>query len=215
MSLRAWTLLLVALCAVGWWFSPVSPRDAHVPAAVDGVATRCVLPPRTGALDAPLQSEVPRGMAPIQLQAATLTPVAGFSIDARVLSREEYSMGRESDLSPLDLALGWGRMRDDDVLEQLDIEQGARFYSYRWQQALVGVSFEQIARSSANMHLIPADAPAAEALKRVRAGDRVRLEGWLVNADAPDGWHWRTSTTRDDMGAGACELIYVCAVTRL
>lgn len=215
MSLRGWTVLLVALAVVGWWFSPVSPRDAHVPASVDGTTTRCVLPPRTGALDAPLQSDVPRGLAPIRLQAATLTPVAGFSIDARVLSREDYTMGRESDLSPLDLALGWGRMREDAVLEQLEIDQGARFYSYRWQRALVGVSFEEIASSSANMHMIPADAAAAEALKRVRAGDRVRLEGWLVNADAADGWYWRTSTTRDDMGAGACELIYVCAVTRL
>ena len=59
-------------------------------------------------------------------------PVAGFSIDARVLSREEYAVGREADLSPLDLALGWGPMRRDDVLSQLKISQGARFYTYRW-----------------------------------------------------------------------------------
>lgn len=215
MSLRNWMFVLLAVAAIGWWFSPVSPRDAYVPAAVDASAQRCVLPPRVGALDPPLQSQVPRDMGPIRLRAGTLTPVAGFSVDARVLSREEYRVGRESALSPVDLALGWGRMRDDDVLGQLEIHQGARFYRYRWNRSLVGVTPQDIARSSANMHMIPSDAAAAEALKRVRAGDRVRIDGWLVNADAPDGWHWRTSTTRDDTGAGACEVVYVCSVMRL
>ena len=215
MSLRLWTVVLLTIAAVGWWFSPVSPRDAYVPPAVTGSPSPCPLPPRVGALETPLQSDIPRGMAPVRLQAATLTPVAGFSVDARVLSREDYTVGREADLSPLDLALGWGPMRDDAVLSQLEIDQGARFFSYRWQRGLVGVTQDQIARASANMHLIPGNALAADALKRVRAGDRVRLEGWLVNADAADGWSWRTSTTRDDTGAGACELVYVCAVTRL
>jgi hypothetical protein len=41
----------------------------------------------------------------------------------------------------------------------------------------------------------------------------VRIEGWLVEAVAPDGWRWRSSTTRDDSGNGACELIYVCSIT--
>jgi hypothetical protein len=46
----------------------------------------------------------------------------------------------------------------------------------------------------------------------VRAGDRVRIEGWLVEATAPDGWRWRSSLTREDTGNGACELVYVCAI---
>ena len=26
---------------------------------------------------------------------------------------------------------------------------------------------------------------------------------------APDGWRWRSSLTREDTGAGACELVWV------
>lgn len=37
-----------------------------------------------------------------------LTPLASFNIRARVLSTENYYFGREADLSPIDLALGWG-----------------------------------------------------------------------------------------------------------
>ena len=65
------------------------------------------------------------------------------------------------------------------------------------------------------MHLIPSDAASAEALHRVQQGEHVRIDGWLVQANAPDGWHWRSSLTRDDVGAGACEVIYVCAITPL
>jgi hypothetical protein len=156
---------------------------------------------------------VPASLAPFRLQAATLKPLAGFSVEARVLSREDYSVGREADLSPTDLALGWGRMRDDDVLSRLDISQGGRFYSYRWEDQ-PPLPPPEIVRSSANMHLIPANEAAAEALRRVRKDDRVRIDGWLVEAEATDGWRWRSSTTREDSGAGACEVIYVCAIER-
>ena len=39
-----------------------------------------------------------------------------------------------------------------------------------------------------------------------------RLDGWLIEADAPDGWTWRSSLTREDSGDGACEVIYVCSL---
>jgi len=201
---------LLALAALGWWFSPLSPRVPAVAAPMAGVP-RCPLPPQVAAGDAPLQSPVPGDLAPIRLQAATLTPLAGFSVDARVLSREDYHTGREADLSPTDLALGWGRMRDDDVLSRLDISQSTRWYHYAW-RGDPPLPPGDIVRSSANMHMIPATRAVADALHTVRRDDRVRLDGWLVEADAPDGWRWRSSLTREDSGAGACEVVYVCAL---
>jgi hypothetical protein len=35
------------------------------------------------------------------------------------------------------------------------------------------------------------------------------LRGFLVEARADDGWRWRSSLTRDDTGARACELVFV------
>ena len=40
----------------------------------------------------------------------TITPLARYTITAVVLSRERYHNDREADLSPVDLALGWGPM---------------------------------------------------------------------------------------------------------
>ena len=42
----------------------------------------------------------------------TITQFATFSLKAKVLSKENYSFGKESDLSPMDLALGWSYMSD-------------------------------------------------------------------------------------------------------
>jgi len=86
----------------------------------------------------------------------SLEPLANFDIEARVLSKESYSIGREADLSPLDFALGWGAMSDSSVLAKLSISQGGRFYYYRWENE-PPIPPEQITMQSANMHLIPAN----------------------------------------------------------
>jgi hypothetical protein len=206
-------LLLVAVL-VGWWRSPVGPRRHRAVEPAPGVSVGCPMPPSLGAAGAPLQSPVPRDVAAFRLKPATLQPLAGFSVDARVLSREDYRSGRESELSPTDLALGWGRMRDDAVLARLDISQSGRWYRYRWSDD-PPLPVDEIVRSSANMHVIPGNDAVARALARVREGDRVRMDGWLVQASAPDGWTWRSSLSRDDSGQGACEVVYACTLSVL
>jgi hypothetical protein len=46
----------------------------------------------------------------------TVKPLAEFRLTARVLSRRNYSLGRDAKLCPVDLALGWGPMSDERVL---------------------------------------------------------------------------------------------------
>jgi hypothetical protein len=66
-----------------------------------------------------------------------------------------------------------------------------------------------IAQHSANMHIIPAGDPIEKELMRIRKGHIVRLGGYLVQVNAPDGWSWRSSLTRSDTGGGACEVVLV------
>jgi hypothetical protein len=136
-----------------------------------------------------------------------ITPLAKFRIRAKVLSREDYRFGREADLSPLDLALGWGRMSDEAVLRNITISQSGRWY--RWRTDAFPIPRREIETHSANMHLIPANDRIEEALDDIDAGQVVELRGLLVRADADDGWRWVSSLTRNDTGARACELVYV------
>lgn len=214
-----WLLLFIAIAAAAWWLAtPSSPPGGANPSsltstAVTHAASDCRPPPRLAGADGAVQSDAPSDMSPFALANATAKPLAGFSVAARVLSRREYGSDREADFAPLDLALGWGRMREDAVLSQLDISQGGRWYRYRW-SAQPPLPPDEIARSSANMHMIPASPSVAAALADVEEGDAVRIDGWLVQVNASDGWRWRSSLTREDTGGGACEVVYVCAVTR-
>ena len=154
----------------------------------------------------PWQQEL-RDAATLRHGDYVLTPRAEFAIEARVLAVERYRWDGGAGLAPLDLALGWGPMSDSALLERFEVTQGARFYTLYPQDE--GVDLTLALRHSANMHLIPASATVRRTLDSARAGQVVSLRGRLVDAARPDGFTWRTSLTREDTGAGACELVYV------
>lgn len=146
-----------------------------------------------------------------QLGVFSLQPRARFDVEARVLSTERYRMGISADLTPLDLALGWGVMSDQAIVDQLTVSQGARWYILRWGQQAPAPERE-IMRSSGNMHIIPADDAVRKQAFALRVGEFVKLTGYLVDAQGPNGFRWGTSLTRDDTGDGACELFLVESV---
>jgi hypothetical protein len=167
--------------------------------------------PADGAIapNEPLQTDA-NGAPAIVIGRWTLTPRATYDITARILSREDYRFDPISDLAPLDLALGWGPMSDNQVVKALEISQGARFYSWRPVTESLPIELLEVTKHSANTHVIPANAYVASKLARLRRGGQVvHLAGLLVDGARDDGMTIRTSLTRDDSGAGACEFMLV------
>lgn len=178
------------------------------------VAWRMFNPPVPEPSPGVLVAEAPQQWGPEadaqwQRDVHSFTPLADFALSARVLGREDYRAGREAELSPTDLALGWGPMSDSAVLEHLDISQGGRWYRYRWGAEGPPIPPADIVRSSANMHMIPADPEVAAVLDEVREGQVIELRGKLVEIRSGDGWRWRSSTSREDSGGGSCEVVWV------
>jgi hypothetical protein len=164
--------------------------------------------PATGVLtgETPQQIDLEQG-AQLTRDGYTLTTRARFELTARVLARADYHFDAGAALVPVDLALGWGRMSDSAVLARIQFSQSNRFYYWRVED--FPIPRQEIESSSANMHLIAADASVRRQIERVRVGQLLRLRGFLVDAARADGWQWRTSMRRDDTGNGACELVYV------
>lgn len=158
------------------------------------------------AANAPRQQNM-SGNRKLSVEGYSVHPQAHFEIKARVLSRKNYYMGREADLSPVDFALGWGRMSDQRILDKFTISQSNRFYFWRAKE--LPIPRNEVISSSANMHMIPANSRVKKLLSEVHKGHVIKLKGYLVNVDAPDGWRWRSSLTRNDSGNGACELVWV------
>lgn len=137
----------------------------------------------------------------------TIKALAQYKIKARVLSRNNFSVGRESKLSPVDLALGWGPMSDQSVIDQIEISQSNRWY--HWKTDKYPIPRDQISLNSANVHIIPKDEVVEAKLDKVYKGSLIEMKGYLVEVNASDGWHWKSSLRRDDTAGGSCELFWV------
>ncbi|MBQ5310545.1 MAG: hypothetical protein ILP19_00670 [Oscillospiraceae bacterium] len=146
-----------------------------------------------------------------------------YDIEALVVHTKSYSgMSLGDRLAPVDAALAWGQVAAKNDSIDFHWHQINRYYMWSVDSyndiADVG-GIDGVSCQSANNHLIPADKIAERQIKRLKRGDHVRIKGYLadVNATKPDGsyFYWNTSTTREDTGAGACELIYVTDVIML
>ena len=135
-------------------------------------------------------------------------PLAHFALDARVLHQKIYRYDRGAALVPVDLAVGWGPMSDQAVLDQLEISQSARFFWYQYQRQ-PPIPSEEIVSHATNLHLIPSNKAVAAQCKSVRTGELIHLSGLLVEATGPEIGTWRSSLSRTDSGNGACELVWV------
>ena len=163
-------------------------------------------PPGVLAPDDPVQGELEK---PTQFfkNGVQLKARASFEISARVLAKKRYHFDPLATVSPIDLALGWGRMSDLTVLDQIDIHQGQRFYF--WSTERFPIPRKEIQEHSANMHMIPADSSVEHRLNAARHGQVIALRGYLVDVAWPRGAPARTSLRRDDTGPGACEIVWV------
>jgi len=185
-----WRWLLVLILAYAAWNAWQSRPVTHAP---------CVL-----AAAAPEQNELAAPLPAFERAGYRVTPLQSFALEARVLAAERYRFGREADLSPVDLALGWGAMSDSAVLDGIEISQANRFYF--WRTHTWPVSRRVIERHSANWHVIAGSDAVRATLDRLRAGSVVELEGELVDIEGREAG-MATSLTRNDTGPGACEIL--------
>lgn len=167
------------------------------------------------ALAAP-PTQAPTDRAPFEVTRGDLRlrvkPRATYAVRGLVLDDSRWLLDRWEDVSPLDLTLGWGPAVRPEVLAELDLVTENRFAT--WTCDAPGVTRRELQASIANHHLVPADAAVEDALDEVGEGDVVYLEGLLVDVDVlgPGGAierRYRTSLTRADEGATACELLWV------
>ena len=72
----------------------------------------------------------------------------------------------------------------------------------------------ELTRNENDEALAPAAPPRIliiddEAAIRESLETLLTFEGFLVDIKRDDGWHWNTSLTREDTGAGGCEIVFV------
>jgi hypothetical protein len=163
----------------------------------------------------PVQVAVAPGTVPLwRVGGFTFTPLATYAITARILDASAYSHDAWSDVCPLDLALGWGPMSDPTIYEQYDITQYDRHYIWRY-SGDAPISEDEVNTHSANTHVLPANDSVRDILFTFQRHDVVRLAGYLVHIDLPDGSGITSSLVRTDVGDGACEVLWVTKAEKI
>ncbi|MEN8221883.1 MAG: hypothetical protein ABFR36_01380 [Acidobacteriota bacterium] len=140
-----------------------------------------------------------------------ITPVAEYSISARVVSARSYSRKWTSSLAPVDLALVWGKLADKNMDDFISYKQRNRWYFYRYSPDCP-VDNNYIIAHSSNNHIVPSSYNLSIAIKSIRKNDLIRIEGYLIRVSGfskKRKVNWGTSTTRTDTGDRSCELIYL------
>ena len=172
--------------------------------------TVITFPPGVTAPDQPRQTKL---TAPKEWTVGefSIQALAGYDIKARVLSRNNFSLGKESELSPFDLALGWGPMSDQSIIDKIDISQSNRWY--HWHSDKLPIVSRDVSLNSANVHIIPKDETVENQFDDVYKGSLLEMKGYLVKVTIAKGWRWISSLRRDDTGGGSCELFWVEEVT--
>lgn len=162
-----------------------------------------------------LAPDPPRVTAPaaqppsLQRDDYSFNALASFDAKARILSTKRYAGAREARIAPLDLALGWGQLSDTTRLKSVDVAQTERrvlFQSYDPEYPDA-----EMETNLMNVHVIAADAEIEKRLKDLRAGNIVRLEGWLVEAVGRDGWRWK-GQPRERAPAAPATLLWVHSI---
>lgn len=149
-----------------------------------------------------------------ELDGFNYMPIASFSAKARVLSISSYHNDKMSEFCPIDLAIGWGRMSDQKIIDKIEIKQQHRWYV--WQTKNFPIPRKEIESSSSNVHIIPATETIYDKLDEVVRGNIVQISGMLVNVKKQDNkFVWKSSTKRNDTGSGACEILWLEQITIL
>ena len=143
-----------------------------------------------------------------------ITPLAEYKVSGVVVSKKSYSDDWEGEISPVDLAIAWGKLAEPECDRYITFSHSHRWYRYQWKD---GSPFDvsYVIAHSANNHIISARKNIDRALKMIKKRDRVVLEGYLVNLKGTYQGRevaWNTSMSRTDTGNGSCELFYVSKV---
>ncbi len=138
-----------------------------------------------------------------------IIPLKNYEIEARILSKKKYTIGEDSDFATYDLALGWKEMSDIHYLEKIKISQRNRWYYWRTKDR--SIPREIISYNSSNHHIVHANEKIKKQLSNLKEHQVIKMTGYLINAKNINypNIELKSSLTRKDTGAGACEVFYV------
>ncbi len=131
-----------------------------------------------------------------------------YKIKGQVLATYHYlPFSTSNKMSPVDVGLAWGYLLNEPDFKNMKChETGFRRLICTSPPSL------DVEGLYSNNHLVASNKETKRLMKKIKKGDYIQIEGYLVNmywGTKNSRSYWTSSTSRFDSGDGACELIYV------
>ncbi len=201
-------LLIAAVLAIGLGVivpKLEGPQDRQIAVAQADLPRFAARPPLS-----PRATPVQTDIAPFEVNLGNGfhgTVTHRYTLAGQVLLRRPYEWDATAQISPVDLAIGWGDMAAPDVLERFMFAGGKRLVHIRATEAATDLN--AVMAHWSNTHIIPTTDSVRDAALALQPGQKVRLHGYLIKVSGPGGLTWDGSTSRDDRGYSACEIMLV------
>lgn len=168
----------------------------------------------------PFQTELTEDQKPFTIKTDDekeylITPVFQYEINALVVSENNsqnpldivHKMWGDT-LNIKDLCMVYGENLKTNIYKKISFSNGS--FSCRFEGPMEYFSKFNLSEVS-NNHLITNNPEILSKLEKIKIGDQVKLKGYLATYST-EGFYRGTSTSREDMGDGACETIYLTNV---
>lgn len=134
-----------------------------------------------------------------------------YRVVGEVLSASTYSLAFTNEFFDVDIGLAWGD-HVPSLKEKYTFDQDHRWLFWRSDSPVSEADRLDVTTHVGNQHIIPAEGHSAidRAVRWARKGDLVAIEGYLVTI-LDSAWQplAHSSTSREDTGGGACEIVWV------
>lgn len=110
-------------------------------------------------------------------------------------------------LNAKDICVIWGDNIKDSIYQKFQFTSGTWTCYWRTYDQAAWSAFSQ--KHISNNHLLAEDKALSKVIMNARRGDQIYMKGHLVKYSHDGGFTRGTSTTRDDTGEGACEVVFV------
>jgi hypothetical protein len=157
--------------------------------------------------------------------------IAGYKVSGRAVAEYNYRgftawigtlIGGNSgynDIAVKDVAITFGDLARIENHKRMEYVMGGfRHILFRPKDTSIindMGSLENVYRCVTNNHLVPANKDVEKLIKKIKVDDYVQISGYLINAYWQKGnyiYTLESSTSREDTGNGACEIILVESV---
>ena len=140
-----------------------------------------------------------------------IEPVAEYELWGLVVTHNNITgitdiMHTKDSVDIKDICVLWGSNVSNNNYQRMNFSSGDFICYYQYPY---GVHFQ--GNELSNNHLLSDNETVRETIRQAHIGDQIHLRGKLVNYNwqSHPGWVRRTSTTRNDTGNGACEVVFV------